>query len=231
MTGLAPVRWDAVMLGAALCAGLAWQARRDHARARTWREGLLDNCLDSVARGRVRIDRTGWPTLEGDADGCSATVALILDDAGCRKLPVLWLSVTLGVTLPLEAAYDALARQQGTEFYSPATDLPERLPLPSGWPPHVALRSDRALPIPAALAAAGAQLFLASGTKEIVVSPRGVRVISLVAEARRAEYVLLRRARFDLRRLDAVAVRSRVAQAVSLARSLATEADRDQAAA
>jgi hypothetical protein len=219
------MRWDAVVFGAALAGALAWLARRDHARARAWRSHLFDDCVGLLERTRVRIDRTGWPVLEGDFEGLPVSLSLILDDAGYRKLPVLWLSVTLGARLALEAAFDALAREQGTEFYSPANELPERLPLPPEWPRHVSLRADRPAVTPAALALAGGRFFADAQAKEIVVSSRGVRMVRLVAEGRRAEYLVLRRSRFDLERLDPVLAGAVLAATSALARALAAEAD------
>lgn len=219
------MRWDAVVFGAVLAGALAWLARRDHARARAWRSHLFDDCVGMLERARVRIDRTGWPVLEGDFEGLPVGLSLILDDAGYRKLPVLWLSVTLGARLAVEAAFDALAREQGTEFYSPANELSERLALPPEWPMHVSLRADRPAVAPAALAFAGARFFADAQAKEIVVSSRGVRMVRLVAEGRRAEYLVLRRSRFDLERLDPVLAGAVLAATSALARALAAEVD------
>lgn len=218
------MRWDVIVLGAVLAGALAWLARRDQARARAWRAHLFDDCIHRLMRAEVRIDRAGWPVLEGEFDGLPITLSLILDDAGYRKLPVLWLSATLGARLPIDAAFDALAREQGTEFYSPANELPERLALPPDWPMHVSLRADRHAVVPAALAAAGARFFAGAEAKEIVVSPRGVRLIRLVAEGRRAEYLVLRRSRFDLERIDPALAGAVLGTASALVRSLATEA-------
>ena len=219
------MRWDAVLFGATLAGALSWQARRDQARARAWRALLFDDCGTLLARSASRIDRAGWPLLEGEFEGMPTTLSLILDDAGYRKLPVLWLSATLSAPLRLEAVFDALAREQGTEFYSPAAELPVRLALPPGWPAHVSLRADRTAPLPATLATAGSRFLAAPEAKEIVVSPRGVRLLRLVGEGRRAEYLVLRRSRFDLERIDPAVVRGLLAVAGELVRALAAEPD------
>lgn len=222
------MRWDAVVLAAALAGALAWLARRDQARARAWRAHLFDDCIHLLTQAEVRIDRTGWPVLAGQFDGLPVTLSLILDDAGYRKLPVLWLSATVGAPLRIDAAFDALAREQGTEFYSPANELAERLPLPPDWPMHVSLRADRPAVAPVALAASGARFFAGAEAKEIVVSPRGVRLIRLVAEGRRAEYLVLRRSRFDLERIDPAVAGAVLASASALALALTAESDDDK---
>lgn len=225
------MRWDVVLLGAALAGALAWQARRDHARSRAWREQLFDGCRTLLARPAVRIDRTGWPVLEGEFEGRPVTCSLVFDDLGYRKLPILWFSLTVGVRIDVDASFDALAREQGTEFFSPAAELPVRLPLPEAWPRHVSLRADRESPLPLALAASGAQFFQSPQAKEIVLSPRGVRLVSLLAEGRRAEYLMLRRPRFDLERIDPAVVAARLADAHELVQALGAASDEQRRAA
>lgn len=225
------MRWDVVLLGAALAGALAWQARRDQARVRAWRVQLFDGCSMLLARPAIRIDRTGWPVLEGTSEGMPVTCSLIFDDLGYRKLPVLWLSVTIAVRVGVDAAFDALAREQGTEFFSPAADLPVRLSLPGAWPRHVSLRADRESTLPMAMATMGAQFFQSPQAKEIVVSPKGVRLLSLLAEGRRAEYLMLRRPRFDLDRIDPAAVAARLADARVLVQALGTASDEQRRAA
>lgn len=225
------MRWDVVLVGAALSGALAWQARRDQAQMRTWRVQLFDGCRTLLARPTIRTDHTDWPVLEGEWEGMPATCSLIFDDLAYRKLPVLWLSVTVAVRVGVDASFDALAREQGTEFFSPATDLPVRLPLPDAWPRHVSLRADRESPLPMALATMGAQFFQSPQAKEIVVSPKGVRLLSLLAEGRRAEYLTLRRPRFDLDRIDPAAVAARLADARVLVQALGTAPDEQRRAA
>lgn len=225
------MQWEAVVLGCALGGALAWQARRDHARARAWRTRLFDDCGTSLARSAIRIDRTGWPALHGERDGMQATCSLVFDDLSYRKLPVLWLSVTLSTNIGIGASFDALAREQGTEFFSPAAELPVRLSLPDSWPRHISLRADREASLPPPLADLGARFFQSPQAKEIVLSPRGVRLVGFVAEGRRAEYLVLRRPRFDLVRIDPALVEVRLAEAREFVLALNETADGQRRAA
>jgi len=216
------MRWDAIVVGAALAGVLAWRTRRDQVQARAWRTSLFDDCGSLLGRAVVRQDRAGWPLLEGDLAGLPVTLSLIFDDAGYRKLPVLWLSATVTAPLRVTGAFDALAREQGTEFFSPANELPVRLALPPGWSGHVSLRADRAVPMPGPLADFGTRYFAAPDAKEIVVSPRGLRLVRRVAESRRADYLVLRRARFEFERIDAGVVAAHLAELRELAQALDT---------
>lgn len=163
------------------------------------------------------------PTLAGQFEGLPFELALIVDDAGYRKLPVLWLTATCAARLRSGGCFDALARPQGTEFFSPASELPVRLELPPSWPAHVVLRADREAVPPEAVAHAGEAFFSADDAKELVVSPRGVRLVQRVAEARRPEYLVLRQARFDLHRVDPETASGLVQSTARLARALSED--------
>ncbi len=211
----------AALLAAAACGGvLAWRWRRDQQAGLRWRAGLLEGAGAGLCDPRAGTDRAGMPTLSGQCDGLPVEIALILDAAGYRKLPVLWLSATCAASLQTGACFDALAREQGTEFFSPAADLPERMALPSSWPAHVSLRADREVELPDAVVEAGAAFFASDESKELVISPRGVRLVRRVGEAQRPDYLVLRQARFELRRVEAGVVQGLAEAAVRLARRL-----------
>lgn len=212
----------AVVAAVAGGAALTWLWRRDQYRARRWREGLLLGCEPCLQESHASLDRAGMPALAGQRDGLPVELALILDGAGYRKLPVLWLSATCAVRLQPGACFDALARPQGTEFFSPSSELPERLELPLDWPAHVSVRADRQAALPEALADAGAAFFASETAKELVVSPRGARLVVRVAEARRPEYLVLRQARFDVERVEPTTANDLVVALVALVRRLAT---------
>ena len=210
----------AAVVAAAGGAALTWLWWRDQDRARRWREGLLRGCEPCLQQPRASLDRAGMPVLAGQWDGLPVQLALILDGAGYRKLPVLWLSATCAVRLHPGACFDALARPQGTEFFSPFSELSERLESPPGWPDHVILRADRRALPPEALVDAGAVLFASDTAKELVVSPRGARLVVRVAQAQRPEYLVLRQARFDVDRVELAVVKDLVAALTALAQRL-----------
>ncbi len=186
----------------AAAAALAWQYRRDARRARSWREGLLDGC-DAVPElpGKRSVDPAGFVRFDGVASGVAVTVELIHDDAGFRKLPVLWLALTLSVEHGGPVAWSAMRRPQGTEFWSAADRLPHRLATPGAWPADVVVRAGRGFVPSAGVVETGTRFFADERSKELALSSRGVRCVSRVAEARRGEYLVLRKSRFDVDRV------------------------------
>jgi hypothetical protein len=224
-------------LAAASCvlAGvLAEGYRRDRRRHRQWQQSMLD-CADSPLANCARhIEPDGYPMLTGRFGGFPAEVRLIRDDVTVRKVPCLWLSVSLHAPLPGCPTIDVLARMRGTEFYSPLLRLPHRLePLPP-WPSELTVKcSSPAAPL-AELSRWICEHFADPAAKEFLVTPRGVRLVQQVAQARRAEYLVLRAGHFDAEPVAATTLHTLFARMLAVAQALSDHADRtraDQAAA
>lgn len=179
------------LIGAVLCL-------RQGRRSVAWRAGLLSQCAVLLQAPRLGRDRAGFATLDGTRDGAPVAVRLIPEALVHRRLPQLWLSVSLRRPLPTGATLDVLRRPAGAEFYAPA-DLPLRLLVPAHWPADTLMRGTagaeavlwRAEPILAAILAD-------PRVKEVLVTPRGVRLVVQAAEGARGAYLLLRGSRFDL---------------------------------
>jgi hypothetical protein len=114
-----------------------------------------------------------------------------------RRLPSLWLVLTIKSATALGATIDCLARARNTEFYSPADELPHRLPPLPGCPPDLQVKSDRADLELAVLTPGIAGFFSESCAKELLVTPRGLRLVYLLDQARRSDYLVLRSASFE----------------------------------
>lgn len=179
-------------------------AIRDHRRAVAARRALLDDCRGVLDDERWTAGADGFPALEGRAIGRRVKVALIPDTMVVRRLPQLWLSVTMFDTLPGAPSLSVLARHSGNEFYSVAHDLPERVDAPPGLPLDVLIRGDgvRAAALCWRLAPALTTLFADPHMKDVTLTARGVRVVRQVAEGRRGEHLLLRQAVFDAAHVD-----------------------------
>jgi hypothetical protein len=139
-----------------------------------------------------------------------------------RKLPSLWVKVSLIGDLPIPGAVDFLARPQNTEFYSPSETLPVSLQIPPEWPQHAMLRTDlddRSLPV--AVLAPHINVFGDPKMKELLVTPRGVRIVYQASQGERAYYLVLRQPEFGDPRLPAALALELLEQAIAVYSSVA----------
>ena len=96
-----------------------------------------------------------------------------------------------------QGIFDLLIRPRGTEFYSPSIDLGHAVRLPPGWPVDAALRSDDPAQMPPLeIMARHRFLFEDLRLKEMLVTPKGVRLVYQVQQAERAQYLVMRRVEF-----------------------------------
>jgi hypothetical protein len=95
---------------------------------------------------------------------------------------------------PRRAVHHALAQAAGLLIrLSRFADLPHSLPRPAFLADGVALRSDDAARIPPQeLIARHADLFDDPQAKELLISPRGLRIVFLAEEADRGRYLIFR---------------------------------------
>lgn len=191
----------AVAIGVAAILWRKWRA--DAALARR-RSRFFDDCLDLFEAPTVRQAGHAFPRLVGTVRGREVQVTPVIDTLTVRKLPSLWLLVTLVAPTPLRATLDLMIRPAGTESFSNFHRLDSSIGRPSDlWPERGVIRSDDpdGLPPPAVLEPHMA-VFADPRAKELLVTPKGVRIVVLVDEGRRADYLVYRQAVFEVERLD-----------------------------
>jgi hypothetical protein len=185
-----------VPLGIALAALGLWLAlrliRETRARAAS-RAGYFDAVKPLFEDGETRLQPTGFPRMTGRRKGLAFDLQAVPDTLTFRKLPALWVLVTLPEPLPLDATLDLVARPSGNEPFTRFSDLPHALPTPSDLPKDIAIRSDDATRIPPPdLLARHADLFTDPRVKELILSPKGLRIVILAEEADRGRYLIFR---------------------------------------
>ncbi|MDZ4085621.1 MAG: hypothetical protein U1E69_02350 [Tabrizicola sp.] len=185
-----------VPLGIALAALGLWLALRliREAAARTRARANYFSAVRSLFDGgETRVQPTGFPRMTGRRAGLAFDLQAIPDTLTFRKLPALWVLVTLPEPLPLDATLDLMARPSGNEPFTRFADLPQSLPTPPELPKEIAIRSDDATRIPPPdLLARHADLFTDPKVKELVLSPKGLRIVILAEEADRGRYLIFR---------------------------------------
>ncbi|MBN8631798.1 MAG: hypothetical protein J0L76_13175 [Rhodobacterales bacterium] len=187
-----------VPLGLAFAALGLWLAfrliRETRARA-TARASYFDALKPLFNGGEIRVQPTGFPRMTGHRAGLAFDLQAVPDTLTFRKLPALWLLITLPEPLPLDATLDLMARPSGNEPFTRFATLPQSLPTPPGLPKEVAVRSDDATRIPPPdLIARHADLFSDPRVKELVLSPKGLRIVLLAEEADRGRFLIFREA-------------------------------------
>lgn len=217
-----------LILSLAACALLAVLATREHRKTMTRRHRLLDEAGAVLKTPRFGLSADHHPVVSGVLeDGTQVTLDVVTDTMVTRRLPQLWLRVTLqdGVR-QVWPAIGVLARPTGSEYYSAVHGLNEWLTPPMTQVPMLMrgsadARNDQWQPLRQSLAG----LVTDPRLKEAVVTPRMIRVVMQAAEGERSAHLLLRQARFAVDTVPQPTIRQALALAIEL-RSLAGSAAR-----
>lgn len=153
--------------------------------------GLLDDA-------RIEDGRTpGSYTLTGRQNGLPVQLTTVVDTLNVRKLPSLWLMVTIAEPLPLQATFDLMMRPSGPSTFSNFDALPFTIARREDFPEHAVVRTDDETQVlPAHVVTPHLQLFFGPGAKELLISPKGLRMVVQLAEGDRARYGVFRQAEF-----------------------------------
>lgn len=187
-----------IPLGLAFAALGLWLAlsllRESRTRTAT-RAAYFDAVKPLFDGGETRIEPTGFPRMTGRRAGLAFDLQAVPDTLTFRKLPALWLLVTLPEALPLAATLDLMARPSGNEPFTRFNTLPQSLHTPTHLPKDIAIRTDDASRVPPSeLIDRHADLFADPRVKELVLSPKGLRIVILAEEADRSRYLIFREA-------------------------------------
>jgi hypothetical protein len=187
-----------IPLGLALAALGLWLTLRLIRETRTRaqaRASYFDAVKPLFHSGETRVQPTGFPRMTGRRDGLTFDLQAVPDTLTFRKLPALWVLITLPEPLPIDATLDLMARPSGNEPFTKFATLPQSLPTPPDLPRDIAIRTDDAHRIPPPdLIAQHADLFQDPRVKELVLSPKGLRIVILAEEADRGRYLIFREA-------------------------------------
>lgn len=211
---------------AASCGWMGARALRDHRSAMEERHGLLDAVAEIFAQAHITFGRDHFPILTGRLeDGRSVKVELIGDTMVTRRLPQLWLRVTLKeLEVRERPTVGALARPTGAEYYSLVHDMPEWM-TPPDIEASLLMRGDGKASgwQVARVSALFRTLFADRAVKEAVITPRGSRIIRHAAQGEAGAHKVLRQARFAVTSIPPDLVRMAIAEAEALGAVLAVD--------
>ena len=200
------------LAGVAVIAALARKELRDDLQQRGT---LLDAAAGLLDNPSVTVGGDGYPQLVGTCgDGHKVSLEVVPDSLVPRRLPQLWLKLTL---LKPEAAprpsIGVLARPVGTEFYSRVLGLPDTIapPFAADFP---LLMRGRGATEAAIQRTSGLfrTLFADPELKEIVITPRGAGTVRRIAEGDRGAHVLYRQMRFQATQVSPEIIRNALAE-------------------
>ncbi|MBS0267626.1 MAG: hypothetical protein JSS54_01460 [Proteobacteria bacterium] len=192
--------------------------RREARVAAAARHSILEPSLNVLDSPKVEIDACGFPKMEGKFRGRSFRVALIPDTLTFRRLPQLWLDVTLKRKLPVDGSVAILVRQSGADYFSLTDHFNERLAPPANFPYVCLIKGDGpgARQVLDRIAPYVASLLRDPHFKEIAVTPRGIRIMRQLAEGKRGEHLILRQIVFEGARLDPEGLEDVIAAVVEI---------------
>ncbi len=193
--------WSTV-LGLVALAALGWRLvyvfRRKQRQKAEAAEFLFADVLDVIEK--PVFEQKGadeYPRLSGTYRGFPVQIYPLVDTLATRRLPALWLMVTLQDKLPVKAHFDLMMRPAGPTTFSNFDHLPHTLDPQEGFPEQAVIRTDNAEDVlPASLIAPHLEPFFGPRAKELLITQNGVRIVWLLAEAERARYGVLRQAEF-----------------------------------
>lgn len=182
----------AAALGTAFLYALSRHRQESRQRAAR-RAGLLDEVQALFTSGLKKLNADGFPRISGQYQGLTFDIQAVPDTLNFRKLPTLWLLVSLPEPMPVRATFDLMMRPRGVEMFSKHAGLPVQLEPDPAFPHDCTIRTDdpHRLP-PHDLLVRHCQVLDDAHAKELIISPRGLRIVWLAEEANRGRYLLFR---------------------------------------
>ncbi len=211
---------------AALGGGVVLLSSRRRKVVMARRGALLDGCSGLFSDRLVKVLPLGFPRMAGTADGLRWDVQLVPDALGVRKLPALWLMVSLPAPMPVAGTVHLMLRPTGGEGFSRFRDLPDQVALPAGYPADAALRTDDAGAMPDPALLLGVLALGHERVKEVIVSPKGLRVTLLADEADRKNYLIMRQTDLGQHPVDARLLREAMDRLLALRGALMDQTTR-----
>ena len=220
--------WVATLVGVATLIFLYRYERNQKKRTRAL---FFADCLDLLQSYRVTQDGVAYPVLVGRYRHYEIRMEPVIDHMAWRKLPLLWLKVTVFTDIPYRGVIDLLMRPHGAENFTPSHDLDYDVEIPQGWPQEGVLRTDfpDCMP-PLEVLTPHLALFDDDRMKELVVTPKGVRVVGRIFQAVRANYVTFREIKFPGEQVNKEFVRELLEAAIGIAEALAGSKSLDKVA-
>jgi hypothetical protein len=196
------------LLAMIMAVRLVYVVRAGRSRARRMHEADAVAVAAVVGEAAESASGTaGVATWTGSWEGRRVQIRTIVDTLATRKLPAYWLSVSITEKTAMPGVFDMMMRPGSPTTFSNFDLLDHTLPTPAGFPAAAVLRTDRrGVRFPCEIIADHLDIFSSPRAKELLVTPNGVRIVWLLAEADRARYGVFRQAEFGSAALEPVLI-------------------------
>jgi hypothetical protein len=191
------------ILGTIVALGLAWALFRNFqtkqkAYASQGQAFLFRDIKSLLKDSEIKQgDAIGTWKLDGHFKGQFFQIQTIVDTLATRKLPILWLMVTLPKQQPVSATTNLMMRPSGPTSFSKFDFLPHTVRTPQSFPEHAVIKTDETTYTPPFFVIEPhLDLFRDGPGKELLLSPKGLRIVVMAAQADRARYGVFREANF-----------------------------------
>lgn len=206
------------LIALALVVHLAWLARANGKKAMAAlvaEEAGVRTVIADAAN--ISDGAAGVFTFAGSWNGQRVQVRTIVDTLATRKLPARWLSVSITEPVAVPGTFDMMMRPGSPTTFSNFDHLDHTLPKVADFPAEAVLRTDRkGGRFPQDIIADHLEIFAEGRAKELLITPKGVRIVWLLAEAERARYGVFRQAEFGGARLDPALIEKLLVSASAL---------------
>lgn len=219
-----------VAIALAVVVHIVWLARASRNRAKAALAADKASVRSVIADAAdVSEGTAGVVTWAGTWNGQRVQVRTIVDTLATRKLPTRWLSVSITEPIAVPGTFDMMMRPGSATTFSNFDHLPHTLPKVLGFPAEAVLRTDRkGVAFPQDVIAAHSTIFAEPRAKELLITPKGVRIVWLLAEAERARYGVFRQAAFGEAAIDPALI-ERLLEATSKLREVINRRERQAA--
>jgi len=180
--------------------------RRHHQQVLQDRSTLLSDSDKVLSVTQTQTDRAGFPQLLGEFGGHTVALRLEVDNLTPRKLPIMWLHLTLLRPARSTGSLDILVRPQPSDVFSPGWNWLKTVTPLKSWPQHARYSSQGTVPPLQAIDNDVRTIFADQYAKELLITPESVRLTYLVRQADRGHYLLLRTADFDMQPIDSAEI-------------------------
>ncbi len=180
-----------------------WQLyRRHHRQVVGDRAALFDEAHKVLNIRHSVADRAGFRHVLGHFAGHSVALRLEVDNLTARKLPIMWLHITMLRPDDASDSLDILVRPSNSDVFSPGWNWDREITPLKSWPQHARYVSRGNAPVLQKIDSDVRTIFADQRAKELLITPEAVRLTYLIKQADRGHYLLLRTADFDMEPLD-----------------------------